>query len=203
MRLNTAIAYTLQFLLVALLVWELVQRQYLYALVGALAVVLSLLPAWFARNYRITLPWIVESLIAFGLLLHVSGLTFRWYVQFYWWDIVVHLIGTSIIALLGFLLVFALYYSERINVTLRMMGFFAFIFAIAIGALWEIAEFATDKTVGSKSQPSLDDTMYDLINDTIAAVIVSVLGVWYVKNQPEEKLKMHVGHWIPGLRERN
>ncbi len=203
MKLNTVIAYTLQGLLLVLFVWELIQKQYLYAIVGALAVIVSLLPAWFARNYRITLPWIVESLIAFGLLLHVSGLTFRWYVTFPWWDIAVHLIGTGIIALLGFLFIFALYYSERIKVTLRMMGFFAFIFAIAIGALWEIAEFATDKTVGSKSQPDLDDTMYDLINDTIAAAIVSLLGCWYVKHQPENKLRTHVGHMVPWMRERH
>ena len=202
MRLSDLIAYIFQALLVALLIWEIVQGQYLYAVVGALAVVLSLLPSWFHRSYKITLPWIVEGLIAFGLFLHVAGLTFRWYVVFDWWDIVVHLIGTAIIALLGFLLVFALYYSGRIHVTPRMMGFFAFIFAIAVGAIWEIAEFATDRAVGSKSQPSLDDTMFDLINDTIAAAIVSVLGVWYVKNQPEDKLKMHVGHMVPWMRER-
>ncbi|MEO8057246.1 MAG: hypothetical protein ABI671_02895 [Burkholderiales bacterium] len=63
-----------------------------------------------------------------------------------------------------------------------------FVFAIAVGALWEIFEFAADQWFGMQMQkpmfgdPSgLTDTMWDLIVDTLGAGAISVFGWWHMK----------------------
>ena len=136
-----------------------------------------------------TLPWIVEMLIALALFLHVAGVTFHWYERIPYYDKVLHVNGTAIIALLGFMIVFTLYYTKQIDVSLKMIGIFIFFFAVAVGALWEIAEFTSDQALGTHSQPDNYDTMTDIISDVLGAAIISILGVWYVKNAPEERIR--------------
>ena len=79
------------------------------------------------------------------------------------------------------------------------IAFFAFSFAVAIGALWEIFEFAVDQTMGTSMQkpmlgdPSgLTDTMWDMIVNAIGAAIISISGWWYLKR----KRTFFVREWI-------
>ena len=52
-----------------------------------------------------------------------------------------------------------------------------------IGAMWEILEFITDRTIHTNLQVnSLEDTMVDLILDAIGAIITSFVGYLYLKN---------------------
>jgi hypothetical protein len=69
----------------------------------------------------------------------------------------------------------------------RFLALFAFVFSMAVGALWEVFEFAMDQTFGLQMQkprlgdPSgLTDTMWDLAFDAIGAVIISIFGWWYM-----------------------
>jgi hypothetical protein len=61
------------------------------------------------------------------------------------------------------------------------------LFALAVGALWEVFELAMDQTFGLQMQkprfgdPSgLADTMWDLTFDAIGALLVSTFGWWYM-----------------------
>jgi len=83
---------------------------------------------------------------------------------------------------------------ERIQIHLKpgFVAFFAFMFALGMGALWEIFEFTMDSVFGMNMQkpmlgdPSgLTDTMWDLIVDALGALTVSVLG-WRYLNNPEQ-----------------
>jgi hypothetical protein len=61
------------------------------------------------------------------------------------------------------------------------VALFAFMFALGLGALWEIFEFAMDSIFGLNMQKSgLVDTMWDLIVDTVGALIIALLGFSYL-----------------------
>jgi uncharacterized membrane protein YjdF len=73
------------------------------------------------------------------------------------------------------------------------VAFFAFLFAVGIGVLWEIFEFCMDIFFNMNMQkemlgdPSgLTDTMCDLIIDTLGALIIAVLGYGYIKTAKNE-----------------
>jgi hypothetical protein len=92
--------------------------------------------------------------------------------------------------ILGFLLVYVLNESRRIGTHLRagFVALFAFTFAVTVGTLWEIFEFAADQIFGSNMQkpmlhdPSgLTDTMWDLIVDAAGAAVISGFGWWHMK----------------------
>ena len=83
-----------------------------------------------------------------------------WYERIWWWDIALHTSSGLLLGLVGFLLVYVLTENERIDLHMRprFVALFAFLFAVAVGALWEIFEFAMDRMLGANMQkPMLDD----------------------------------------------
>lgn len=58
---------------------------------------------------------------------------------------------------------------------------------LALGAFWEIMEFASDQILATSYQHGLDDTMWDLITDLVGGGIIGVLGNIYVTQIPEER----------------
>ena len=81
--------------------------------------------------------------------------------------------------------------AKEIPVTLTpiFVAFFAFCFAVTLGALWEIYEFTFDGILGLNMQKfaledgtqligrlALTDTMKDLIVDCIGAFVMSLIG---------------------------
>lgn len=115
-----------------------------------------------------------------------------YYDRIWWWDIALHSTSGLLMGILGFLLVYVLNESKSITFTMtaRFVAFFAFMFAVAVGALWEIFEFGMDSVFGTRMQkpmlgdPSgLTDTMWDMIVNTIGAACISILGWWYMRRE--------------------
>lgn len=125
-----------------------------------------------------------------------------YYTRYWWWDIALHTSSGFLLGIVGFLLVHVMNEVEDINRHMRpgFVAFFAFLFAVAIGALWEIFEFAMDTLLGLNMQkpmlgdPSgLTDTMWDLIVDTLGALVISILGYRYVRTGKNESF---LERWI-------
>ena len=111
--------------------------------------------------------------------------------------------------IVGFLLVHVLNETEDIGVHMKpgFVAFFAFLFAVGMGALWEIFEFSMDSFFGMNMQkpmlgdPSgLTDTMWDLIVDTLGALIISVLGYSFIKTAGNNSF---LERWINAFIENN
>jgi hypothetical protein len=78
------------------------------------------------------------------------------------------------------------------------VALFAFMFALGMGAIWEIMEFAIDQTFGTTMQKSgLVDTMWDLIVDGLGALTISILGYGYLSTAGSESfLERWIHHFI-------
>lgn len=83
---------------------------------------------------------------------------------------------------------------------------FAFLYAVTIGTLWEIFEFSMDQFFGLNMQkpmlgdPSgLTDTMWDIIVNTIGALVISFMGWRYLKS----KQTFFVRKWIRSFIQKN
>ena len=154
----------------------------------ALAVVtmlLTFLPAFAKREFNIYYPGEFEILIlAFIYASMYLGEIRSFYYRFWWWDVMLHTLSGMIIGAIGFSLVYILNGSERIALQLSpvFVAVFSFSFALSIGALWEIYEYFMDSAFGLNMQKSgLVDTMWDLIVDALGALVLSILGYFYMK----------------------
>lgn len=168
------------------------EQQWLNVAASAGILLLTLVPAMFARRWKIFIPPEFELLtISFIFAALFLGEIRDYYGRFWWWDMALHTTSGGLLGVLGVLLVYVLNENPRIDMHMRpgFVAFFAFCFAVAIGALWEIFEFAMDQLFGMNMQkpmwddPSgLTDSMWDLIVDALGALIVSIIGYGYMKH---------------------
>jgi len=174
---------TLRATIVLAIISATLNMQWTVLFVSSLALILTFLPALFERNYKIFLPAEFEIIIvAFIYTAIFLGEVHSYYTKFFWWDIVLHAISSMVFGFIGFLILYVLYDKKKIAASPLTIAVFSFTFAVAIGALWEIFEFVMDSTIGLNMQKSgLVDTMWDLIVDSIGALVTSVLGSLYIK----------------------
>lgn len=152
------------------------------AIMATIAVGVSLLPAVLQRNYRIVLPWFLEFLLVLQLHLHTFwGVWLRYYDSHWFWDKLLHLKGTMLVSLVGFLAAYAIHLCGKVRLTGPILGLFTVVFGNALGAWWEIVEFLVDKTLKKNTQYGLDNTMIDLINNLLGSLIAAGLGWVYLK----------------------
>ncbi|HDP89548.1 MAG TPA: hypothetical protein ENN42_06275 [Thioalkalivibrio sp.] len=178
-----------------------------FLVLGIMAIMLS--PPIIGRRFRITIPsefQVLAILFVFAALF--LGEIRSYYTRLWWWDIALHTSSGLLLGILGFLLVYVLNESKRVDVHMRprFVALFAFMFAVTVGVLWEIFEFAMDQLFGTNMQkpmlgdPSgLTDTMWDLIVDTLGALIISTLGWWYMSR----KERSFIERWIRKFIARN
>ncbi len=161
------------------------QERWLTAVVTLAIIILTLLPLLLGRRFDVRIPPEFELLAV--LFVYASlflGEVHGYYIRYWWWDAVLHTGSGFLLGVLGFLLVYVL--NERpdadVHMRPRFVALFAFMFAVGMGALWEIFEFAMDQIFGMNMQKSgLVDTMWDLIVDTIGAAVIAILGWIYLR----------------------
>lgn len=156
-------------------------------LVSLSTLFLTFLPSLIERKFKIDYPGEFEIVILIFIYLSVYLGDMRdFYLKFWWWDAALHSLSGLIFGAIGFSLIFILNSSERIPLKLSPMfvALFAFCFSLSIGALWEIYEFLMDELFGMKLQRlGLNDTMWDMILDTVSAAVMSTLGYWHIKHR--------------------
>lgn len=202
------LATTLQVIIGAGIVLSLYEQHWLNAAILVGILLLTLLPRTIGRRWRIFIPPEFELMaIAFIFAALFLGETRGFYGRFWWWDIALHTTSGGLLGIFGVLLVYVLNETPRVDLHMRpgFVAFFAFCFAVTVGALWEIFEFAMDQIFGTNMQkpmfgdPSgLTDTMWDLIVDTVGAAVMSLAAYFYMKRRVESIIERWIQRFIDG-----
>ncbi|MBN2702204.1 MAG: hypothetical protein JXR29_12230 [Methylothermaceae bacterium] len=173
-------------------------------------ILVTLVPLLLGKRFRVFIPpefELLATLFVFASLF--LGEVRGYYVRFWWWDIVLHTASGFLFGIIGFLLVYVL--NEKKEIELHMnpgfVALFAFMFALGIGALWEIFEFGMDRIFGMNMQKAmlgdslgLTDTMWDLIVDAVGAAVIAIMGYGYLKTAGTRSF---LEQWIEAFVEAN
>ena len=174
-----------------------VKSDYLLMLLQCtLGLAVMLLPSLIERRWRLGITNVIHILYYVFLYCAVFlGEVFEFYYLIPYWDSILHFFSGAMLGALGFVLVDILNRNEKVRVSLSplFVAMFAFCFALAAGAIWEIYEFTGDSLLGLNMQKcltehgqplvgyeALRDTMKDIVVDAAAAFGVSVLGYFSI-----------------------
>lgn len=141
------------------------------------------IPSFVKARYRIYLPFAVDiGIVTFIFISLFLGNIEDLYGQIQLWDKFVHFQSGLLLSVTGFVLVYTLNETKTASLDLSpgFVAFFAVVFSLAIGAVWEIAEFAMDTFLHTVWQASIADTMWDLIADGSGALVVSIIGYFWM-----------------------
>jgi VanZ family protein len=123
---------------------------------------------------------IVWTCIAVAILANVAGYSWNLYEQISWFDKVLHAFTSFAVTLLLALFLYGIVLSGARShpilyvLTVASLG-------IAIGAVWEIAEWSYDQVVAGNVIKGKTDTIIDLIVDAIGALIAGMVNVGMIK----------------------
>jgi hypothetical protein len=206
-RAHLAILAILQAIMAVQLILLLIRHDWPQAFFVSGIMALTLAPVIFRMPVEIPSEiQIVAILFVFASLF--LGEVRDYYQRFWWWDAGLHTLSGLLLGLLGFMFVYVLNEDRHVDLHMRpsFVALFAFFFAVALGGLWEIFEFAMDEFFGTNMQPAtagdpsgLTDTMQDLIVDTIGAAIVSIAGWRYLAHARTSR----IDNWAKRFIQRN
>ena len=173
--------------------YEKVKSDYLLMLTQCfLGLIVMALPTLITHKLKLMVP--NAMCILYYIFLYCAiflGEIFSFYYLVPHWDLCLHAMSGAMLGALGFILVDWLNKDEHVKLSMSplFVSIFAFSFALAVGALWEIYEFSFDSILGLNMQKfrnedgtlligsaALSDTMEDLIIDAIAAATVAFIG---------------------------
>jgi len=205
-RVHRWVVIALQVVMAIELVVLLFEGQWMTAFTVSLIMAITAAPGVFRKSLPVNIsPEFQLLAIVFMFAALFLGEVRNFYERFWWWDITLHTTSGLLLGILGFLLIYVLNEADRIDVHMlpRFVAFFAFTFAVAMGALWEIFEFAMDRVFGMNMQkpmagdPSgLTDTMWDLIVDALGALAGSLLGWWYMVRERQSFIELWIRRFI-------
>ena len=208
-RIHRLTVLILQVILVVELVLVLRDGQWLNAFLLLMIMGGTLLPSLLRQWRTVDIPLEFQVLtIAFVFAAVFLGEIRSYYERFWWWDIALHVSSGLLLGIFGFLLVYVLNESDRIELHMRprFVAIFAFFFAVSVGAAWEMFEFGMDSIFGTNMQkpmlgdPSgLKDTMWDLIVDAAGALVICTLGWFYMR----QGKRSFIERWIHKFIRRN
>ena len=179
----------MQLILVGLIFIGLDRRNLGIVVNASVGLGVTYLPAILERDYRIPMDAGLTLWISTAAFLHALGTVglpgseTSFYAGVWWWDHLTHALSSSVVAAAGYATIRAVdQHSDDIYLPGRFMFVFILLFVIAFGVFWEVLEFAISQvaalagTTSVLTQYGLDDTMLDLVFDTVGGLIVALWG---------------------------
>ena len=153
-----------------------------------LGLVVTFLPGVLERDLGIPIDAGLALWISLAVFLHALGtITIpgvgKPYVDIWWWDHLTHALSASLVAAVGYATTRAVdIHSDGVAFPPRFQFVFILLFVLAFGVFWEVIEFgiglaaSLTGTPGVLTQYGLEDSMLDLVFDTVGAVVVATYG---------------------------
>lgn len=176
--------YIMWLTLVVSLALAIVNQEWLTVFISLATLGISVYAVWLSQRITFHIPAaLLSAAIVFIYATLFLGEVHSFYDRFWWWDVMLHTGSAVGFGLIGAIILILLFRQGKVAASPFLVSVFAFAFALAIGALWEIFEFAMDQLFGFNMQRSgLIDTMADLIVDSIGALLAAVASFAYLSD---------------------
>lgn len=197
-RSHTIVINLVRFLLIVAFLGAYFNGRSLVLFISTLAFIVTFIPYILEKKWGIKIPAEFEIIV----LLFIYGSLFfgevrGFYARYWWWDALLNLVSSTILGLIGLTVLYVLYQDEKINTKPTIIAIFAFCFAMAFAAIWEIFEFSADYFFNFNLQKnSLIDTMGDLIVNAIGAFLVSFAGYFFIKRGAKNLVSTFITNFI-------
>jgi len=155
------------------------RKDYTWVVGTFIGIFISFLPSILKRDTRITLPWILDFLIALVTILHVGGRLLDYYYNTEY-ALITRFFISVFVAFLSFTLIYILdIYWDGLKMDKYAMAFVAVIVTMAIGVILEFVKFLN--VTGTYYVKTNQVLMLNLTADTVAGIIIALIGVTLIK----------------------
>ncbi|MCL2755522.1 MAG: hypothetical protein FWE45_00515 [Firmicutes bacterium] len=150
--------------------------------------------------FKIKIPAYIHIYVFLLITLCVIlGQIFTFFDDFPWFNKVLHGSSGALLTMIGFSLGFLFMSNNVPKERILFITIFAFCFSLAVGVIWEIFEFSIDSLTSENMQrwqdkntdtapyeSGLVDTMWDIIVHTAAALVITIIGFFYLRRRSKD-----------------
>jgi len=157
----------LRLLVILVMVAQFFNRNFENVFLCILTLILFTIPSFIERTIRIEVPDTLEIIILlFIFAAEILGEIRAYYIEYPYWDTMLHTLNGFLCAAIGFSLVDILNRSDHFSVSLSpvYLALVAFCFSMTVGVLWEFFEWTMDSFF-----------MLDMQKDTVLSAVSSVM----------------------------
>ena len=156
---------------------------------------ISILPSILIRDVKFTLPWIFDFLIAIVTILHVGGRLLDYYYTIENYQLITRFFISILVAFIGLSMIFILdEHWDGLKMDKYAMGFVTVIFTMFVGVILEFVKWLN--VTGTYYVKTNHVLMLNLSTDTIAGIIIAIIGVNLIKSGKLDELTDDFGNQI-------
>jgi hypothetical protein len=191
--------FTWSFILRAVMIISLIlalwKKDYVWVFGTFIGIFISFLPTIFKQDIKITLPWIFDFFIALITVLHVGGRLLDYYINIPGYILFTRFIISLFAAFISFTLIYILdEYWEGLKMNKYAMAFVAVIVTMSFGVIFEFVKWLN--ITGTYYVKTNYVLMLNLTLDTMAGIIIAIIGVILIKKGEFDEMTEDFGRQI-------
>jgi hypothetical protein len=194
-------SWALRTLLLALTAWQLITGNRDGATVAGMGLAVTMIPVLITRFSGWPVPRNLELTFVFAMFLQYTSESLKLFELLTYWDKIVH--PAEILLATGVATFLLLGYREchELDIPDGLAAFGAMLFGMALGASWELVEFAFDWFGNANLQKSNADTMTDILTNDAGAIFGALFAFWLFRHHTSPRAREQCGEiaeWLTG-----
>ena len=188
-------SFLLRIVMIVSLILALWKKDYVWVVGTFIGFFISILPAILKKDVKFTLPWILDFLIALVTILFVGGRLLDYDSTIHGYQLVTRFFISALVAFIGLAVIYVLdEHWDGLKMNKYAMGFLTVIFTMAMGVFLEFIKWLN--ITGIYYIKTNQALMMNLSADTIAGIIIAIIGVNLIKTGKFDKLTDEFGSQI-------
>jgi uncharacterized membrane protein YjdF len=132
---------------------------------------------WLNETFRPEggLSWFTQVVIVLNAWADALGTAWDFYARYATYDKITHFLGGVMLTAAAADIIFAIQRRRGRNTSPWRIITIAVVISISLGAGWELYEFFGDRLLDTGRHAGAEDTIYDLISDSVGALVSAVI----------------------------
>ena len=188
-------SFLLRIIMIISLILALWKKDYTWVVGTLIGFTISILPTILKKDTKFTLPWILDFLIALVTILFVGGRLLDYDSTVPGYQLVTRFFMSIFVAFLGLAVIYVLdEHWDGLKMDKYAMAFVTVILTMSIGVFLEFIKWLN--ITGIYYIKSNHALMMNLSADTVAGIIIAIIGVNLIKSGKFEKITDDFGNQI-------
>lgn len=190
-----SISFFLRIIIIISLILAVWRKDWVWVVGTCIGLFISILPSILKRDVKFTLPWIFDFLIALVSILHMGGRLLDYYYTVPGYQLLTRFFISILVAFLALAMIYILdEHWDGLQMDKYAMAFVTVIFTMAVGVFLEFIKYINvTSTYYVKTNNIL---MLNLSLDTLAGIVIAIIGVSLIKSGKFDKITDDFGNQI-------
>ena len=188
-------SFLLRIVMIISLILAIWKRDWVWVVGTFFGIFISTLPGILKKDLKFTLPWVLDLLIALVTILHMGGRLLDFYYTIDNYQLITRFFISLLVAFIGLAMIYILdEHWDGLKMDKYAMAFVTIIFTMAVGAILEFVKWIN--VTGTYYVKTNTVLMLNLSLDTIAGIIIAIIGVSLIKSGKLEVMTDEFGNQI-------